>query len=77
MGVLVLDTTNMGGEGAADSAIGIDEATAEAQDVCIDRTLRCGHPAVAGRANVVELASDYTTIAASGEEREFPCHTVS
>ena len=68
MSSLVFDTTSREAVGAVVIIIGIDVARVEVQVVSVDRTLRCGHPAVAVRANVVELAIGCITIAASGEE---------
>ena len=69
MSSLVFDTTSREAVGAAVITIGADVARVEAQAVPADRTLRCGHPAVAVRANAVELAIGCSTTAASGEER--------
>ena len=65
---LLFDTTSREAVGAAATIIGVDVARVEVQAVPVDRTLRCGHPAVTACTNCVELAIGCITIAASGEE---------
>jgi len=53
---LVADATNREAVSAIAIIIGVDSTRVEAQGVTVDGTLWRGHPAVAVRANVVELA---------------------
>ena len=72
---LVFDTTSREAVGTVVCIIGVDVARVEVQEVSADRTLRCGHPGVAVRANSPELATGAEAQAAGGEERISPFHS--